>query len=75
MSGAKLKADWDGPFEVTRVISEVTVIIRSIRGKLYKAHVDRLRPWLAIDPAEENLPLDEIQFTGTQGLVPHVEDG
>ena len=69
-SGAKLKADWDGPFEITRVISEVTVVIRSVRGKLYKAHVDRLRPWLAIDPAEENLPLDEIQLTGTQGLVP-----
>ena len=34
-SGAKLKADWDGPFEITRVISEVTVIIRSVRGKLY----------------------------------------
>ena len=43
MSVAKLKADWDGPFEVTRVISEVTVILRSVRGKLYKAHVDQIR--------------------------------
>ena len=39
-------------------------------GNCIKAHVDRLRPWLAIDPAEENLPIDEIQLTGTQGLVP-----
>ena len=42
----KLQSDWDGPFEVYRVISETTVIIRSIQGALYKSHVDRLRPWL-----------------------------
>ena len=69
VSGAKLKANWDGPFEITRVISDVTVVIRSVRGRLYKAHVDRLRPWLALDPAEELLPLEELQLVGTQGLV------
>ena len=38
--------DWDGPFTVVTVVSETTVIIRSILGRLCKSHVARLRPWL-----------------------------
>ena len=56
----KLLSDWDGPFEVAHVLSETTVILRSIQGKLYKSHVDRLRPWLGRNPSEEDEPLDEL---------------
>ena len=33
----KVLYDWDGPFEVVMVVSEMTVIIRSTRGWLYKS--------------------------------------
>ena len=56
----KLLSDWDGPFEVAHVLSEMTVILRSIQGKLYKSHVDRLRPWLGWNPKLEDEPLDEV---------------
>ena len=56
----KLLSDWDGPFEVAHVISEMTVILRSVQGKLYKSHVDRLRPWLGRDPSVEEKSLEEL---------------
>ena len=41
----KLVSNWDGPFVITRVVSESTCVIRSLIGKLYKSNVGRLRPW------------------------------
>ena len=46
----KLVYNWDGPFVITRVVSECTVIIRSGQGRLYKSHVARLRRWKGVDP-------------------------
>ena len=41
----KLASNWDGPFTITRVVSESTVVIRSAIGRLYKSNVARLREW------------------------------
>ena len=41
----KLSANWDGPFTVTQVISESTVFIQGVDGKLRKSNVARLRLW------------------------------
>ena len=66
----KLLPDWDGPFQITHVISETTVVIRSIKGSLYKSHVDRLRPWLGRDPDKEDVPLDEEALGDEEGETP-----
>ena len=66
----KLKPDWDGPFQITHRISETTVVIRSIKGALYKSHVDRLRPWLGRDPDEEDKPFDEEPLVPEEGETP-----
>ena len=42
---SKLASNWDGPFMITRVISDATVVIRSAIGRLYKSNVARLRVW------------------------------
>ena len=68
----KLLSDYDGPFEIAHVISDVTVIIRSIAGKLYKSHVDRLRPWLGWDPASESRAIEEIPRDHGEGETPRV---
>ena len=49
----KLAKNWDGPFTVIRVISDTTVIIRSLIGRLYKSHVARLRAWRGISLTTE----------------------
>ena len=41
----KLVYNWDGPFTITKVISESTIIMKALSGKLYKSNVARLRPW------------------------------
>ena len=41
----KLRYDYDGPWQVIRVISETTCVIRNKRGKPQTSHVDRLRPY------------------------------
>ena len=66
----KLLSDWDGPFEIAHIISDVTCILRSIKGKLHKSHVDRLRPWLGWDPAIEDRPIDEIPRHLGEGETP-----
>ena len=63
---------FDGPFEIAHVISDVTVIIRSIAGKLYKSHVDQLRPWLGWDPASESRAIDETPRDLGEGETPIV---
>ena len=45
LSNLKLASNWDGPFTITRVVSESTVVIRSAKGRLYKSNVARLREW------------------------------
>ena len=45
LSNVKLASNWDGPFMITRVISDTTVVIRSSLGRLYKSNVARLRVW------------------------------
>ena len=45
LSNLKLSSNWDGPFTITRVVSESTVVIRSSIGRLYKSNVARLREW------------------------------
>ena len=45
LSNVKLASNWDGPFVVTRVVSDCTVVIRSEIGRMYKSNVSRLRAW------------------------------
>ena len=45
LSRLKLVSNWDGPHLVTGVISDRTVVIKSLIGRLYKSNVARLRPW------------------------------
>ena len=54
-SKVKILYDWEGPFEVVTVVSETTVVIRSTKGKLYKSHVARLKPWLGVTVDVEQL--------------------
>jgi len=56
----KISRGWDGPFEVTRVISDVTVLLKDVRGKIVAGHVDRLKPWLGRRPGDEEGPLVEM---------------
>ena len=55
----KVVSNWDGPFVVTRVISECTVVIRSLTGssmgRLYKSNVARLRPWRGREMSTERV--------------------
>ena len=70
--------NWDGPHEITRVVSETTVIIRSTHGKLYKSHVARLRPWLGVPHDDLGKPLgkhrqqavDALPTPGDRAQVP-----
>ena len=45
LANLKLAANWDGPFTVHSIISETTVLIESMSGKLNKSNVARLRLW------------------------------
>ena len=45
LSNLKLSANWDGPFIISRIVSETTVVIKSSIGRFYKSNVARLRPW------------------------------
>ena len=49
LANLKLAMNWDGPFTITRVVSDVTVVIRSEMGRMYKSNVARLRPWRGRD--------------------------
>ena len=62
LSSLKLTSNWDGPFVVTRVISESTVVIKSSIGRLYKSNVARLRPWMGreIPPVLGDLGIKEL---------------
>ena len=58
----KLAANWDGPFTVAQIISESTVIIQSVDGKLKKSNVARLRIWKGreVDEASTEKGIMEI---------------
>ena len=45
LANLKLVSTWDGPFTIVRIISETTVVMESLNGRLYKSNVARLRPW------------------------------
>ena len=62
LSNLKLASNWDGPFIVTRVVSDCTVMIRSLIGRIYKSNVARLRPWKGRDLTTETygLGVDEL---------------
>ena len=57
LSNVKLASNWDGPFTVTRVVSESTVVIRSDLGRMYKSNVARLRPWKGRNESEDQYGL------------------
>ena len=72
LSNVKLASNWDGPFVITRVISDATVVIRSAIGRLYKSNVARLRVWRGRAMTTElyGLGIEEILSEG--GLQPLV---
>ena len=47
--------NWDGPFVITQIISECTVVIRSEIGRLYKSNVSRLQPWRGREQPKEGV--------------------
>ena len=60
LANIKLAANWDGPFTVTQVISDTTVLIRSDKGKLKKSNVARLRLWLGRELHEVTAESDDV---------------
>ena len=76
LSNLKLASNWDGPFIITRVISDVTVVIRSDIGRMYKSNVARLRIWRGRAYSDENygLEIEEIlkqdRIRRLEGSVP-----
>ena len=68
LSNLKLASNWDGPFTITKVISETTVIIRSAIGRLYKSNVARLREWKGRTESTERYGI------GVDDLTPRVPE-
>ena len=69
----KISRGWDGPFEVTKVISDVTVLLKDVRGKIVAGHVDRLKPWLGRRPGDEDRPLVEMPLPKSRWVQKETE--
>ena len=68
LSNVKLASNWDGPFVITRVVSDTTVVIRSDIGRMYKSNVARLRPWRGREESTETYGLGVQEVLSQEGL-------
>ena len=57
LSNLKLASNWDGPFTITGIVSDCTVVIRSLAGRMYKSNVARLREWKGRDLMSDSYEL------------------
>ncbi|NOZ55185.1 MAG: DDE-type integrase/transposase/recombinase [Calditrichaeota bacterium] len=70
LARVKLARNWDGPFVITEVVSDTTVIMKGQDGKFRKSNVRRLKHFV-LRPTADNPPVEWID--GTEGDGPRPE--
>jgi len=65
----KLARNWDGPFVITEVVSNTTVIMRGKDGKFKKSNVRRLKHFV-MRPNHRQKPIDWLDIAVGDGPAP-----